>query len=258
MLSLVRFMAAMVGALLPRQFRSRWGWASEASLRTPAIFSGFAEAAVCLALIIHRYFVFFEWRMGTIADAALRRGGGDEALGNTGAQFGAGFLVLVEYAIRPLTLLLIYFSIEGLVRLFAAWVGDECVGTMPLYLLAGGLEGARKRWREHQLGPRVPDEVQFCKGISYDLCVASCRPKPAWDRLITIEYNGELYELFDEKKGGPPRPHIYQLRILSPGRIIRGLHHYHPDEALTEKQRRASARKAAQENREARGNQAGR
>ena len=248
MIILVRFMAAMVGALLPRQFRSRWAWGSEASLRGPTIFSGLAEAVISLGLIILRYFVFFQWRMGTIADAALKGGGGDEALANTGAQFGMGFTVLVEYAFSPLTLLLVFFSIEGVLRLFAALIGDECVGTMPLYLLAWGLDRAAKARKERQLCPRVPDEVQHCKGISYDLVIASCRPKPGWDRLITIEYEDQLYELFEEKRGGQARPHIYQLRKLSPGRIIRGLHHYHPDEALTEKQRKALSReRAAQE-----------
>jgi hypothetical protein len=234
MVSLVQFMAAMVVALLPQQYRRRWAWASDARLRGPTIFSGLAETVISLGLIILRYFVFFQWRMGTIADATLKRGGGDEALANTAAQFGMGFTVLVEYAFSPLTVLLVYFSIEGVLRLCAAWTVDECAGTMPLYLMAWGLDRAGKAWKEHQLGPRVPDEVQHCKGISYDLCIASCRSKPGWDRLITIEYGDQLYELFEEKKGCPPRPHIYQLRKLSPGRVIRGLHHYHPDEALTE------------------------
>lgn len=247
MMSIVRFIAAMAGALLPRQYRSRWAWASEANLQGASIFSGLAEAAICLALIILRYFVFFQWRMGTIADAALKRPGGDQMLASEAVQYGAGFTVLAEYTFRPLTLLLIYFTIEGTVRLFAALVGDECVGTMPLHLVVWGQDCARKVWREHQLPPRVPDEVQLCKGISYDLCIASCRPKPGWDRLMTIEYNDELYELFDEKKGTAARPYLYLLRKLTPGRIIRGLHHYHPDEALTEKQRMALAKRAAQE-----------
>lgn len=235
MASLVRFMAAMGVALLPRQYRSHWAWASEASLRSPTIFSGFAETLIALGLIIGRYLLFFPWRMGTIADAALKRGGGDEALASMAAQFGMGFTVLVEYAFSPLTLLLVYVSIEGVLRLLTAWAVDECTGTMPLCLIAWGLDRAAKARKERQLGPRVPDEVQHCKGISYDLCIASCRPKPGWDRLITIEYEDQLYELFEERKGCRPRPCIYQLRELTPGKVIRGLHHYHPDEVLTEK-----------------------
>ena len=243
MLSLVQFLAGVLLALLPRQFRSRLAWASEANLHGPAIVSGLAETAVSLGLIIYRYFLFFEWRMGTIADAAIKRGA-EEALGSMAVQFGSGWVVLVEYLLRPLTLLLIYFTIEGVVRVLAAGIGEECAGTLPLYLLASGLESLKKVWKEHRLGPRVPDLVQYCKGISYDLSIASCRPKPTWDRLMTIEYEDEFYELYEKKQGAPPRPYLYLLRKLTPGKVIRGLHHYHPDEALTEKQRKALARQA--------------
>lgn len=243
-MNLVRFMAATVVALLPRQYQGRWAWAEEGGLRSPTVFSGFAEAAICLGLIIHRYFTFFQWRIGTIADAALKRASGDEALASTSAQLGMGFVTLVEYVFNPLTLLLFYFSIEGMLRLFAALVGDECAGTSPIYLMAWGLDRAKRAWREYQLGSRVPDKIQLCKGISYDLCIASCRPKPGWDHLITVEYEDEFYELYEERKGSAPRPYIYQLRKLSPGRIIRGLHHYHPNEVLTEKQRMALTKEA--------------
>jgi hypothetical protein len=241
MISIVRFIAAMVAALLPRQYRSRWAWTSDASLRGPTIFSGLAETMISLGVIILRYYAFFQWRLGIISAAALKQGAavGTQALGSMAAAFGMGFTTLVEYVFSPLTLLLIYFSIEGVLRLFAALVTDECVGTMPLYLVAWGLGRAGKARKERQLGPRVPDEVQHCEGITYDLVIASCRPKPGWDHMITIEYQDQLYELFEEKKGYPPRPHIYQLRIHPRGKVIRGLHHYHPDEMLTDKERLA-------------------
>jgi hypothetical protein len=244
MASLLRFLVASVMVLLPRQYRRRWLWGSDESLRGPAIFSGLAEAGISLLLIIIRFFTFFPWRMGTIADAALKRAAGDAALGSLAVQFGSGFTTLVEYAFRPLTLLLIYFTIEGTVRVFAAWVADECAGTLPLYVIAWGADRARAAWHELQLGPRVPDLVQHCVGISYDLSIASCRSKPGWNHLTTIEYRDEFYELYGQKRSGPPRPYLYQLRKLTPGRVIRGLHHYHPHEALTEKQRAALAKEA--------------
>lgn len=78
--------------------------------------------------------------------------------------------------------------------------------------------------------------------IVYDLSIASCRPKPAWNRMTTIQYSDEFYELYEQRTGAPPRPYLYQLRKLTPGRMIRGIHRYHPHEALTEKQRREIAR----------------
>jgi len=242
MASLLQFLAASVVVLLPRQYRRSWPWGSDEGLRGPAIFSGLAEAVISLTLVIVRYFAFLQWRVGTIADAALKRPAGDAALGSLPVQMGSGFVTLVEYALHPLTLLLIYFTIEGTVRLFAAWVAGECAGTLPLYVLGLGLDRAQAAWREHSMGPRVPDLVQHCVGISYDLSIASCRPKPAWNSMTTIEYSDEFYELYEQRTGAPPRPYLYQLRKLTPGRMIRGIHHYHPHEALSEKQRREIAR----------------
>lgn len=252
MIGIVRFMAAMVAALLPRQWRSRWAWTSDASLRGPTIFSGMAETMVSLGLIMFRYYAFFEWRMGTITDPILKKGGdaSDQALGSMAVAFGMGFTTLVEFIFSPLTLLLFYFSIEGALRLFAALVTDECTGTMPLYLVGWALGRAGKARKERQLGPRVPDYVQPCEGISYDLVIASCRPKPGWNRMITIEYQDKLYELFEEKKGFPPRPYIYQLRLHPPGKVVRGPHHYHPDEALTEKEKAVLYRQPAKQEEE--------
>ena len=244
MVSLLRFLAATLVVLLPRQWRRHWPWGSDESLRVAAIFSGLAQAAVSLLTVIIRYLTFFQWRIGTIGDAALKRPAGDAALGSVAVQFGSGFVTMFEYALQPLTLLLVYFTIEGTIRILAAWIGSECVGTMPLYLVAWGLDHGKAAWHERQLGPRVPDLVQDCEGISYDLCILSCRPKPGWNRSMTIEYNGEFYELHDEKSGGPPRPHLYRLRKLTPGKVIRGLHRYDPLEALTEKQRAALAKEA--------------
>ena len=168
MISIMRFIAAMVAALLPRQWRSRWAWTSDASLRGPTIVSGLAETMVSLGLIMFRYYAFFQWRLRTIAEPVLKKGGdaSDQALGSMAVAFGMGFTTLVEYVFSPLTLLLFYFSIEGALRLLAALVTDECTGTMPLYLVGWAMGRAGKARKERQLGPRVPDEVQHCEGIS--------------------------------------------------------------------------------------------
>ena len=72
--------------------------------------------------------------------------------------------------------------------------------------------------------------------------------RDTWDHLTTIEYEGEFYELAEtclpcpsgrRAQAGlaaqPPRPYLYRLRPISPGKVIRGLHHYRPDELLPPK-----------------------
>lgn len=234
---LLTILVGMVASLLPAQFRNRWQWGSDANLRTSTILSGGAEVAISLGAYMLGFLSFIQWRVGSMIGAGVKAGGMEGM--SEGVAFGAGATALVEYIFSPLSMLLVYFAVEGAVRLFAALVTDECVGTLPLAVLGWIFERGGHARRERQLGPRVVDEVQHCRGISYDLVIASCRAKTGWDRLVTIEYQDKLYELFDQKKGFPPRPHIYQLREHPHGKVVRGLHHYSPDEALTEKERRA-------------------
>jgi len=84
-------------------------------------------------------------------------------------------------------------------------------------------------------GPAVPDLVERISSLAYQLRVASCRPQPTWDHLITVEYEGEFYEIVEEKQGAAPHPYIYLLRKLPEGKAIRSLHHYRPEESLDQR-----------------------
>lgn len=93
----------------------------------------------------------------------------------------------------------------------------------------------RAQWRAaHQMTPPVPDLVERVASGKYELRIASCRPKPAWDHLMTVEYEDVYYEIVGEQPGPPAYPYVYLLRKLPQGKAIRALHHYHPDEPLGE------------------------
>jgi hypothetical protein len=231
---MLRLLLGMVFSLLPPRYRNWWAGATSADFRHATILSGLVEAVGCLVLAFLRYVRFLDRRVGGIGEAAIRKGV-EEALGNIYVQFGMGFTTLLEFIFSPLTLLLFYFMLEGTLRFLAATITEETPGTMPLYVIAWGIERARRWKAEQAMGPLVEDEVHRFKGIGYDLGIASCRPKPSWDRLMTIEFEEKHYELFEAKMGPPPRPYIYLLREISRGKVIRGLHHYSPDEVLPKK-----------------------
>jgi hypothetical protein len=86
-------------------------------------------------------------------------------------------------------------------------------------------------WRdESQMGKRIPDRVECVEaGL---LQISSCRPKP-WNRLTTISYDDVLYDLDSTKKGRSPRQFVYLLRKKPISGVVRGLHHYSPDDVLT-------------------------
>jgi hypothetical protein len=223
----------MIVSLLPKQYRNLWSGSATADFRQATILSGAVQGLGCLVLYIVRYFYFFEYRVGTIAKAAIKKGV-EEALGSPAAQYGAGFTTTVEYFFSPLSVLLAYFAMEGVVRLFAAVITEETTGTLPLYVVAW-VVGRVQAWRaDRALGIPMEDEVHRFVRLDYDLAIASSRPKK-WDRMLTIEFEEKNYELYDQKLGPAPRPYIYLLKQISPGWVIRGLHHYRPDENLLEK-----------------------
>jgi len=223
-----RLILGMIVSLLPKQYRSWWSGASSADFHRATILSGAVQALGCFGLYIVRYLYFMEYRLGTIAKAAVNKG----ALG-VGASPGAGFASTVEYLFSPLSILLVYFALEGTLRVFAAAVTEQNTGTLPLYVVAWAVGRVQSWQADKALGPRMEDEVHRFVGIDYDLGIASSRPKK-WDRLLTIEFEGKNYELYDQKLGPAPRPYIYLLKEISRGRVIRGLHHYRPDENLLE------------------------
>jgi hypothetical protein len=218
----------MIVSLLPKQYRSLWSGSASADFRRATILSGAMQALGCLGLYIARYFYLMDYRLGTIAKASIAK----EAYGAGGSP-AAGFAAAAEYLFSPLSILLAYFAVEGTLRFFAAVVTEETAGTLPLYVVGWVVGRIQARRADRALGERMEDEVHQFVGLDYDLGIASSRPKK-WDRLLTIEFEGKNYELYDQKLGPAPRPYIYLLKEISRGRVIRGLHYYRPDENLLE------------------------
>lgn len=152
------------------------------------------------------------------------------------ALMGLGVVILVAYFLQPLSILVEYFAIEGFVRAAAAFIHNEPVGTLPLYLLMLGQQKARKEYNEHQLGPRVPDAVEVVgtDEAAVELKITSCRPKD-WNQTLTIRYQENMYELAQSLEEAPPRRFVYLLRRAPRSKVVRGLLEYDPESVLLEK-----------------------
>ncbi len=223
-------------SLLPRRYRERFAAAAGDDLRWGAIIGGILQVFVCLVLFILRYLSFFQYRVGDIGERTIARGA-ESVLAAPAAQFGMGFTTTVEYLAQPLTLVLIYFTVEGVVRVTAALVTEEVVGTLPVHIIAWGQERWEAARAERALGPRVADIVEPMYSPDYDLRIFSCRRKRGWDRLMTVSYDAQFYEVLDEQPGKPPHHFIYRLRKSRPGRVIRTVHQYDPQEVLREEEK---------------------
>jgi hypothetical protein len=225
-MQILRFVIGIMAAFFPERYRSRfaWGFASAQA----AVTCGALQLLACVGLLIYRYLVFANQRLMGVSTHAMQ--GAAESGGET-AVMGMGIFVLAEYLIHPLTLLLLYFAVEGLVRASAALITGEVVPTLPLQLIALAHGKAAAVHRERELGPPVADLVQPGSG-DFALVIASCRPK-TWNRMSTICYKDRFYELVREEAAQPPRRWVYVLRKRPEGKVVRGeIYHYTPEEAL--------------------------
>lgn len=217
--------------LLPARFRQRSLPNWRGNLSRSALASGVTQLILCLSLLILRYFSFFDRMMKQIDPsvfiAAAQKGG-------ESAVRGFGLILLPAYILTPLSLVLIYFAFEGAVRMIAVTSTGEIVGTLPALLLEKAIETVNEHREEKRQGERVPDIVAVppIEGSGYDLSVTSCRAKPNWDQFMTVSYNDALYEIADYLEAAPPRRHVYLLRRAPVHKVVRGLHHYDPEEVM--------------------------
>ena len=219
-------------SLIPSRYRGYWLGDGNVDVTRGAIISGAFQMVVAGFLMWWRYPAFLAAReQMAIATIRASNDGQPDHIREGFGVFSVGFLTVFEYLFLPLTVFLIYMLCEGMVRLTAAVATGEVVPSLPLQLLAWLHGLGEYRHRELKLGPRVVDEVKPGVGPDYDLMIESSRPKP-WNKLSTVSYHDELYEVVQETIGQPPRRFIYLLRRSPVGKVVRGLHHYEPEETL--------------------------
>lgn len=226
----VAWTAYVVGpfyTLLPKRWRRGARHGSEGSLVRATIISGVGEALVALLALSFWYMYYF---------AAI--GAKYSAFSLTSGHFAfpsvelAGEAEFVTFAVNPLTWLILYFGLEGILRTVGAFTTGEVVGTLPLY----GLEYAWRKVKRKRAAPELPlvtDEITP-GGEACDIRIASCRQREGWKYPFTLRYAGAYFQVIDEKNMGVgPRPYIYSLRRLPAGEVARGLKNYDPSDVLT-------------------------
>ncbi|MGH9532524.1 MAG: hypothetical protein ACRD2Q_09030 [Terriglobales bacterium] len=226
---MLSFLLSVVFSVVPLRCRRRYLADPDLNVQRGALFSGIVETVGCALVLWLRYPPYVRGRMAEAA-AAVAKAGGDR-ISEAVSDFATGGLSLFEYIVQPVSLLLVFFVLEGMVRLTAAVVTGEVLPSLPLQFIAWA-HGLGEGWKqEHDLGPRIVDTVAPGDAADHALRIESCRPKP-WNSLTTISYDGQLYELVRELTGHPPRRFVYLLRKAPESKLVRGLHHYSPDETL--------------------------
>lgn len=137
--------------------------------------------------------------------------------------------------LHPMSWPLAYLALVGLMRCVAFGVSREAVGD-PLVLAVArltqrtGASHRERRWRR-RLGPQRPDRIVDDPGA--DLVVLSCREKPEWNTIATIEIDDRYYRVtaVEIRRDGSWEALAYLLREQEAGRLVRRLIPYIPPTA---------------------------
>jgi hypothetical protein len=243
-------------ALLPRRWRASLPAALYVDWQKAAIVSGFAEIAAATFAMMQWYsYSMMRWVDNGVAAAM------DGKMGpgvTTHEIAGAAYVVWMTH---PVTWAIVYFGVEGTVRVVGAAITDHILGTLPLALVDKVLrilfgrrqEGAGSDGERSFVGlaspvaairdkvitaalPQVPDELSFLENSAGKfLEIHACRVKEEWIPPKIVRYENAYYRLEAHSRGPAPRPFVYVLLKLSAGVPGRTVLQYQPAGILVSK-----------------------
>lgn len=215
-------------ALLPKRWRFVERATSARFIARCTMVSGIIESLAALFVLRYWYLTVLGWISNAYVEKALSKDPGWTAYTPPEYVGGAGFMLVAG---NPITWIILYFGLEGVVRLSAAVIAGQSFGSLPLCVMDFALALATRGRPSRDL-PLVRDEI-LRGDASSDLRIATCQKRPEWKYPFTIRYEGVFFQVVGvNSQRNRPRPYVYSLRRLPPGEPARGLRDYHPDDVF--------------------------
>lgn len=133
-------------------------------------------------------------------------------------------IVFLDFLIHPLSLLLLYLAIEGLVRFVGGLITAEIVPNLLVSLYFKTADSLSRSSARRHSPPPVPDIAD--RLADGRIRISSARQKTGWNSSITVGIGGQWFEVESEEQAPPPRAFVYVLRPASPGKVLRGYQEY--------------------------------
>jgi len=239
-----RLALGIILSLLPRRWLTPLRWNQAIPWVPATVLGGFLESLLAFFALVDWYSHSVTQWAANAMDSALRNGPERIVPGQA-----IGFSALVLWLIHPLTWLIGFFVIEGLVRLLAAAFTEQIFATLPLAFADWCYGKATARPAEgdalHMPSGReqlqsivsivkgkiiaarfqeVADElVELSEGGEAFLEIHSSRAKAEWIPPKTVRIGDVYFRLEQLAQGDVPRPFIFRLRRLAagaPGRTV--------------------------------------
>jgi hypothetical protein len=143
---------------------------------------------------------------------------------NETGQAIVALIVFFDFLIHPLSLLLLYLAIEGLVRFAGGIITGETVPNLlvSLYFKTAN-STSRSLARRRGAAPVADIADRLADGR---IRISSASQKTGWNSSITVGIGGQWFEVESEEQAPPPRTFMYVLRPASPGKVLRGYQEY--------------------------------
>ncbi|HEY7402361.1 MAG TPA: hypothetical protein VIB39_02480 [Candidatus Angelobacter sp.] len=145
-------------------------------------------------------------------------------------QAGITAIVVLEFLLHPLSLLLLYVAIEGLLRFMTGLVSGEVLPSLFFFLAFKAAKLQHRRRERRQDAGLAPDSLE--KLPDGRIRISSARAKTTWNASITIGLDGGWFEVERTEQADPPRAYVYCLHPSPPGKILRGYEEYDTASAI--------------------------
>jgi hypothetical protein len=238
---LFTYLVGPLASILPARWRKALPFAGFIQWNRAATLSGILQiAAVILALAY-----WYQYTMYPIVDRGVDLALKGKLPGEVTDQQIAGGAYMI-FLFHPLTWVLVYFFIEGAVRICGAAFAENVLGTLPLVLIDRTIPLASPRTkaapafpdqsnaqsfvsavRERALLSRlkqVPDELHYATDQMQELLeIWASRRKDDWLAPKVVRVDDLYYRLEENSVENGPRPFRYRLRRLErgvPGRSV--------------------------------------
>ena len=215
----IHFFGGVALSFLPPRYREG------KKLKLETLVAAMLQGLGAMTFLVYRFMIFSWMRAGIIGDPTNTPSNMPEV----NANYGTGIFALSEFMFHPLHAFLLYMVYEAVIRAGAAFISEQIIGTLPLYVVGWvhGLfdKGAHRRY----LGGRILDEV-LPNGDGF--IVRSSRPKLHWNPYMTVEYRGEFYQMVKEEPGEKPRRFTYYLKKNPVGRVVVKIDRYKVDDVM--------------------------
>ena len=200
----------------PARIRRQSRLGSQLTVLRSATWGGLAQlllAALLLTIRLKHHFVLRAQQFGPHLAGSNETG-----------QAIVTLIVFLDFLIHPLSLLLLYLAIEGLLRFVGGIITAEIVPSLmvSLYFKAADFV-SRSSARRRSPAPVADIADRLADGRVRIFCASQ---KTGWNSSIIVGIGGKWFEVESEEQAPPPRTFMYVLRPASPGRVLRGYQEY--------------------------------